>query len=155
MPQKKRRRAINSRAKCLTDNEVLEDLKAREEEKVRKEEELRVRKQERQRKKEEKLKEKARKKPTQKKKQPCKTKITTRRKMKELSEQLQRLSIQVTDETESGDESSEAECPNCGLAYGEDDSVWIQCDSCGLWWDLKCTEIDDKNIPDIFICKKC
>lgn len=31
---------------------------------------------------------------------------------------------------EDQSEESEVECPKCGLLYGEDSSVWIQCDEC-------------------------
>ena len=43
----------------------------------------------------------------------------------------------------------------CGLVYGEDNSVWIQCDSCGLWYDLKCTNVNHDNIPEAFSCEIC
>ena len=77
--------------------------------------------------------------------------MTTRSKKRELSEQFQSLSTADTKNCDSRDESSgaesEAECPGCGLVYREDNLVWIQCDGCGLWWDTKCTEVDDdKNI---------
>ena len=56
----------------------------------------------------------------------------------------------------AGESDSEAECPNCGLVYGDDESTWIQCDGCGLWWDLKCSGISDsENIPDVFFCATC
>ena len=62
-PQKKQRQSINSKAQCITDNEVLQELKAWEIDKLQKEEK-RVHQQERQQKK---LKERACKKPTRKK----------------------------------------------------------------------------------------
>ena len=39
----------------------------------------------------------------------------------------------------------------CGLVYGEDNSVWIQCDSCGLWYDLKCTNANHDNIRHLAV----
>ena len=165
-PQRKRRQAINSKARCITDIDVLQELKTKEQEKVRLEEEKRMRKLERQRKKEAKLKEKQCKRSTRKTK-AVETKhsgayMTTRscksKSDKPILEQLQSLSLaddSETSQSESGTES-EAECPKCGLVYGEDNSVWIQCDSCGLWWDLKCSGVDDADdIPDMFNCEKC
>jgi hypothetical protein len=47
------------------------------------------------------------------------------------------------------------QCPKCVLVYGEDNSVWIQCDSCGLWYDLKCTNVNHDNIPETISCEIC
>ena len=53
----------------------------------------------------------------------------------------------------SGTES-EAECPKCGIIYGDDDdATWIKCDKCGLWWDLKCSGVT--NSDDVFHCEVC
>ena len=75
--------------------------------------------------------------------------MTRNQKKSQLEECLQGLA--VDDESEE----SEAECPKCGLVYGEDNSVWIQCDSCGLWYDLKCTNVNHDNIPEAFSCEIC
>ena len=78
----------------------------------------------------------------------------------DLVEQLHSLSLSVDDVPSSSQSESEmeseAECPRCGLMYGEDDSMWIQCDSCKLWWDFQCSGLSDsENIPNIFNCDNC
>lgn len=74
---------------------------------------------------------------------------------KGLIQQLESLSFSpLTSPIASQDEretESEAECPKCGLIYGEDDSLWIQCDSCELWWDFECIGPDSKNIRYILL----
>ena len=162
---RRKRQGLNAKAKCVTDIEVLEQLKEKGKEKERKEEEKRARQLEKERKKQEKQEKKKtrqldkehKKSAAQKKKQTVKAKTTvvcTRSRMKQLNEQLQSLTT-----ADSGSESeSEAECPKCGLVYGcpDDDEMWVQCDNCGLWWDLTCTELsDEENIPDTFICARC
>ncbi len=59
------------------------------------------------------------------------TRQTRRNASSGLKKQLQKLSL--SDST--CDAESEAECPKCGLVYGEDESTWIQCDACEAWWD--------------------
>ena len=91
-------------------------------------------------------------------KQPKRCVKPTTRSEKALLEHFQSLSLDSGSETSQNESNteSEAECPKCGLVYGEDDSVWIQCDNCGLWWDMKCSGVSDvENIPDIFCCETC
>ena len=61
--------------------------------------------------------------------------------------------------SESEEEESQEEdtcCPKCGLVYADSDGVlWVCCDSCELWYDLKCTGIRKRTIPDLFYCNKC
>ena len=134
--QKKKRVAVNSEAKCITDDDVLLELKTKAREKEEKDKEKERRREERKLNKEAKLKEKA-----ALKKKPQKTRRKSQRKT--VVEKLQDLSLS----------DSEAECPECGLLYGEDDSLWIQCDACGAWWDVNCAGVSD--IPDSFVCRKC
>lgn len=51
--------------------------------------------------------------------------------------------------------SSEAECPICGLIYGadEDNSFWVCCGNYLVWFDLKCTTIEE--LPDHYYCLDC
>lgn len=160
-PQKKRRQAVNSKAQCITDIAVLQELKAKEQEKVQKEEEKRMRKLERQRKKEAKLKcKRATRKTRAVETSGAHMRPTRSRKNKSdtpILKQLQILSLTSGSETSQSESEaeSEAECPKCGLVYGEDNSVWIQCDGCGLWWDLRCSGVDADNIPDTFNCETC
>ena len=61
--------------------------------------------------------------------------------------------MQISDEESSDDD---AVCPKCGLMYSADNGVWICCDGCDSWYDLKCTNIRSRrNVPDIFYCENC
>ena len=31
-------------------------------------------------------------------------------------------------------------CPLCGLLYPDAGGLWIGCDGCDAWFDIKCTE---------------
>ena len=151
-PRTKRKKGLNTKALCITDTQVLEELQ--EKEKERKEEKKKARQLEREHRKLEKLR-KDEEKKVHKKTVPRKklVKPPTKDKTDNLNDQLQFLSIDDT-----GGEESEAECPACGLVYGcpDDNEVWICCDCCGQWWDIRCTEIsDEENIPDTFVCSGC
>jgi protein-arginine kinase activator protein McsA len=66
------------------------------------------------------------------------------------------VSTSDTSETVSIDNTI---CPKCGLAYGEDiaeNNLWICCDGCDVWFDLKCTTIKSKKrLPDVYLCEDC
>ena len=55
----------------------------------------------------------------------------------------------------SDTEESEAECPKCGLIYGETEDKWICCDLCDTWLDLKCADVSKDNIPEEYYCTDC
>lgn len=59
-----------------------------------------------------------------------------------------------SDESE-GSEGSTCQCPVCGLVYGEEDTLWICCDGCDCWYDLKCTSLRKCNpcIPEYYWCE--
>ena len=63
--------------------------------------------------------------------------------------------IQLSDDTAEESSEEDAMCPNCGLMYSADDGIWICCDGCDSWYDLKCTNIQGRNIPDAFYCENC
>lgn len=156
-PKRKRRQAINAKAQCITDTEVVQKLKAKQQEKIQKEKEKEVRKLERQRKKEDKEEKKQKKKLPQKKRQASQKKRgeVRRRSQKKVIEQFKSLSL-IDETANTTGTDSEAECPNCGLVYGDDESTWIQCDGCGFWWDLKCSGIcDSESVPDVYLCATC
>lgn len=48
-------------------------------------------------------------------------------------------------------------CPSCGQLYSEDeDELWICCDKCDQWYDLKCTGLKSKaRVPKLFYCLPC
>ena len=54
-------------------------------------------------------------------------------------------------------EESVAECPCCGIVYGDDDeSLWICCDHCNTWYDFKCTTLTNRcSIPETYFCQDC
>lgn len=88
-----------------------------------------------------------------KQKQPKKKKQAakgTKMKSTNLDEEFEALQIHGDSDAESF-----AQCPICGLIYGEDESVWICCDICNTWYDLKCSMVTDDNIPDEYICQDC
>ena len=139
---KRKREAVNSRAKCVTDDDILGELKAKEQEKMEKIQEKEKNKAEIQRRKEEAMKKKAARETQVRKIRGQKSRN------KAVLQQLQNLSLTSSE--------SEAECPDCGLVYGDDDSTWVQCDSCGLWRDLKCAGVTSvSDIPEIFCCQNC
>lgn len=91
---------------------------------------------------------------------------------KELAQQRQRLekarisahqkddSTGVTcdedsDGSQGGSEGSSCQCPKCGLIFGEEDTLWVCCDGCDCWYDLKCTNLKRSNIPDFYWCENC
>jgi len=53
------------------------------------------------------------------------------------------------------DTESEAECPKCGLVYGNDEATWICCDRCNTWYDVECAGVSENEIPDDYICEDC
>ena len=168
--EKTRNQAVNAKANCITDTEVLEDLKRQKEEKAAKEREKEKRRQERESKKKEKQEEKERKKQEHEKKkedrqkkkdqkQPQRQTRSNSRKtcasvlVPELRQSFSELNIGSTD---SGEES-EAECPECGLVYGsaQDEEQWVQCGNCAAWWDMTCAGVDENIADSTFVCSNC
>ena len=66
-----------------------------------------------------------------------------------------RVSSRSHTEAEETTSESEAECPKCGVVYGESDSMWIQCNSCDAWFDMKCADLPGDEIPDEYFCVDC
>ena len=178
--KKMRKPAVNAKANCITDLEVLEDLKRQKEEKKDKEKEKERRRLEKEKKKEEREKKKKEKQEErERKKQEREEKKEEIRKKKDQSKQKQpkrqtRASwqeIKTSDlipdlqeifsnlNIESGDsgEESEGECPGCGLVYGsaQDQEQWVQCDNCALWWDMTCADVNENIADSTFICSNC
>ena len=55
-------------------------------------------------------------------------------------------------------ESSEEDdtvCPKCGLVYADIGGLWVCCDGCDRWFDLKCTNIKKKKVPEFYYCDDC
>lgn len=167
MQKKKKFRGITSRAQCITDTEFLKKLEAKKQEKTDKQKAKEARKVEREKVKRMKEAEKELRKVKKGQKRIQKRKgqriIRGQRKKGEtesLVKHMQKLSITCPEglsELEQDSQSeSDAECPKCGQVYGEDESVWICCDSCNKWFDWKCSGLSDaKRIPDVFTCENC
>ena len=170
-----RKPAVNAKASCITDTEVLEKLvqrkeekEAKEEEKSRKKLEKEKKKQERERKKKEKQEEREMKKQEREKKKgerqrkkdlSKQPKRQTRASVKKscASDKLQETFSNLNIESEVSGEESEAECPECGLIYGstQDEERWVQCDICALWWDMTCAGVDENIADSTFVCSNC
>ena len=157
--KKKTRQAVNTKASCITDAEVLEELKHQKEEKKAREEEKRIRKLEREKKKKERVKIKKSSKRRMKANSDKKVEARVTRSKSASVEILQDLISKLDiSETEESEDESEAECPGCGLVYGsaDDNEKWVQCDMCKVWWDLKCACVDEENITEAtFVCANC
>ena len=167
----KRKKALNSKAVCITNSEVLEELKAQEAAKLEEEQKKERRKIERGEKKQNVVLEEKKKKGNiskkQEKEQPKRDSKTrpkavlqttaTYTKERKLEELVQNLTIDSDNENSHSDEEEErAICPLCGLVYPDDGGFWICCDGCDDWFDLKCTDIKSKrHIPDVYFCEKC
>uniref|UniRef100_A0A1X7TFC6 DDE-1 domain-containing protein n=1 Tax=Amphimedon queenslandica TaxID=400682 RepID=A0A1X7TFC6_AMPQE len=158
-----RRGGLNSRAICITESQVLEEMKAKEERKKLNEQLKAERKIERERKKiekEEMKKEKAR---QRQEKQGQKGARSERRKGTAKTPEEAKLECLVSElklddsgqETDASDD--EAICPKCGISSLESNDLWIACDGgCEKWFDFKCTGVKSKKcIPEIFICENC
>ena len=152
---------------CITDVDVLNDLKAQEGEKAeierQKLERKRMqeeRKAEREKMKKEKEERKLMKQLEKERKRKLKDKtLREEGKKKKSSEQLDDLSerLELLDVQDTVDNEEDAICPKCGLSYlGDVGNLWVQCEGCGKWYDFKCTKIKSKKcIPDSYLCEDC
>jgi len=145
-PASKRKPALTKKTLCLTEDDVLENLRKKESEK--KAEEEKKRKQLEQKKKGEKA--------ERKKKSAVAEKKRQKGEKQGIAETVEDLfaGLQLAHDTSS--ESDDAVCPKCGLTYSADNGLWICCDECNSWYNLRCANIRDKrNIPDVYYCEKC
>ena len=181
-PKRKRRAAVNSKAVCITDTEILEEMKIKEAKKLEAEQEMGMRKLEREKKrqerelinaqKEERKKQKAREKEEKERdkvqrriekeqKRREKKTATSRRKPKTTVDALDVDEVtslfpdmDVNDGSES--EDTVTVCPKCGMIYGDDSNVlWFCCDGCDAWLNIQCTDVSRNNIPESYYCEQC
>ena len=163
--KRKRKEALNKSAVCITDIEVLEKIKSQEAAKVAEQQAKEARRLEREKKKaegEEKKKAKEaekerkkmeRKRKLQKKPEKRKSKVKCGK-----SQQKKGMSMVNNEEnsTKVEDDEDSAICPMCGFVYPDEGDVWVCCDSCEVWYDLKCTGYTrEEQIPDLYYCFKC
>ena len=74
------------------------------------------------------------------------------------SQQKKGMSMVNSEEnsTKVEDDEDSAICPMCGFVYPDEGDVWVCCDSCEAWYDLKCTGYTrEEQIPDLYYCFKC
>ena len=177
----RKRKALNSKGVCIIDSEVLDGLKTKEEETMEKprkkserEEQKKAKSLETEKRKAEaeqkrKTKEIQRKKRDEERitrqtrrwrgtedmkrrgKEDNQKEKSKREKLTALERDLQRLTI----DSDSSSDQDTAVCPSCGLIYPDTSGLWIGCDVCDAWFDLKCTDVDENCIPDVYYCPKC
>ncbi len=168
-PKKKKKRAINSRAVCITDSSVLQELQEKEKKKIEENELRDAKKREREEKKRKREEEKVMK---QKQVEKRKRERDEKRKLKE-KEKEEKARVRAEKRGKKGgkttgvdsafadmtlDDSDDAVCPKCGKVYGEDEDengLWICCDACDRWFDLQCTGIQNRRVPNTYSCEDC
>ena len=171
-PKRKRKQGMNSHAVCITDDDVLDQLKLKETEKEDKErakEQKMLEREEKKREKEEKKREREEKKKAKVREREEKKKEKVREKEEKEEREVRRKDTRKRYEEDSSVKDienalddmtlsveDEAICPKCGALYSADGGLWICCDECDKWYDLKCTGIkSNKAVPNIYICDIC
>lgn len=158
----KSKSSINKRAICITELEVLKELKDKEAAKLEKEQEKQskklereAKKQERERAKEEKKLERERTRIRKEKEREEKNlgrhprKTQSRNKLKDVEELVGNFEqLIVTHDSDDG------ECAGCGRSF-TDECCWVCCDNCDKWYDIDCQNILKENIPEFFFCTNC
>ena len=163
---KKKKKGLNAKCVCITEESVLDNLKAqkaaKEEEKLEKEK----RKIEREEKKKAKALEMERRNAAREEKRKAKELERERKKIEKekakekrgtrngrVEDDLQHLTVRDVD---SSVEEDRAVCPICRRVYPDDGGFWVACDGCDEWFDLPCTDIETEEVvPDTYYCQKC
>ena len=178
-PQRKGRKAVNHKAICITEEEVLEQFKNEQKEKMGKEakkaenkvkrERNRIEREEKKRRKDERArtKKESRKNRGQEEgeESDCEEKKRRKGERARTKKESRKNKCQAEQESEESDceqglgssvSDEEAICPSCGISSMEVDDLWVLCDGCQEWYDFKCTKIKTKKqIPNTFYCKDC
>ena len=172
----KRKPALNAKAVCITEDNVLKDLKKKEAEKAEAEKEKEAKRLERERKKkirEEKRLEREQKKKVreekrlleeQKKKRAVKPvksgqKTRLRTQGRAIDDVLASLHLSSSSDSDEdggspGDSEDDTTCPKCGIRYVDSPEPWICCDSCDSWFNKSCTNIK-RRVPEVYYCETC
>ena len=165
--KKKRKPGFNQKAVCITDDKVLHELEEKIEQKERKEKERNAKQIERVKKKEQKKKEAAiREKKKEGRKKTKEDRVRSKNKDKMTKTKRGKIAVAAPLNVDLSledikllkifsDTESEAECPKCGIIYGETEDKWICCDLCDTWLDLKCADVAETNIPNEYYCSDC
>ena len=162
-PKKTQKKSYTTKARCITEDEFIEELKEEERKKAEKEEQKQLRKLEREKRKKEKEKEKQDKKTERVKRQQQKVAAKEAQRLEQEQKRLEKMKLEAKKQDRkkeaspsSSSLSSTCTCPFCGLQYEDESSLlWIQCDECGLWVDAYCADVTPEKIPDEFICENC
>ena len=150
----KKRRREPARAKCLTNDSVLDEMKSKVKEKEEKEEEKRAKALER----EEKRRQKEQNKRQKEERKQEKADVERKKKGRG-NESLDDLvsNLKLSDSEKSGADSgvSDAVCPTCGVLFSTDcKRRWVGCDGCGDWYHVNCTYLKGKRrLPEHFFVR--
>ena len=162
----RRKKAINDKAKEITDAAVLQEMKEKkqadadakkmkEEKKLERERKARERQEEKERKKlerEERQKEKERKAKEKSKKTKKQRRATKHAPSPVDTVRLESLFTQL-------DVEDNGQCSSCGMVFSQEDDedrFWVCCDRCDKWYCFACHKLPTKDsVPDEFYCMKC
>lgn len=167
--KRKRKPALTHKAVCITDEDILAQIKEKEAEKKAAEEAKARRKMEREQKQEqrkielekkkiesEKRKEQLKRKKEKKSKGRSKSKGRKRKDQTDGSSSEQEELVNDFDNLSlSSSTEEECVCPICGLLFEVSDIGWICCDQCGEWLDFNCAKVTSDTVPDVFFCPSC
>ena len=143
-PKSNRRPALNAKATCITEMEVMSQLKANEQRKV----DLAKEKELKQLEREKKAIAKQRKNEEKEARKSTKEKKSGRKGNRIEGDDVERLMANMSIE-------SEVLCMKCGAMYGLDNKVWMGCDGCNGWIHITCSHLDSENLPDNYYCENC
>lgn len=146
---RKKKTVLTTKTVCITEDEVLESLRMKEIEKREAEQVKKTKQFEREQKRKE------REKREKEERKRAKAMERKRKKQETDGKTVEDLfaGMQLCEDESSEDD---AVCPKCGAMYSADSGVWICCDGCESWYDLKCTNIRSRrNIPETFYCENC
>ena len=162
----KRRKAINHKAKEVTDLSILQDMKDKaqaEEEAKRIKEEKRLERarkaKERQVEKEKKKLEREKRAQERKMKKDLKKAESSRPKQKAVKQKASPVDIAELETLFFQMEVDDGQCFSCGMAFRDEDDeerFWVCCDKCDEWFCFACHNFSTKDsVPEYFYCVKC